>query len=438
MADPRDLTLPDADPEGLDALLRRCIQCGLCLPACATWLATGDETMSPRGRLLLVGDLLADPSLAGADPSWRQALDTCIGCQACSAVCPSGVPFSLLESAVATAHAAGRAPAGRASIPAALVARLDDPLRLRWCGAAASLGRSLLRLALGPRWRRRAQGKRVLGSAARLFGSVPGGPRADRALIAQLDALAGGRRTPPGRPVRQAAAVQRLIWFAGCANEGLLPDSSRRLRELLVWAGAELVDDPGTACCGALAAHAGHRARADRLQACNLAAWKGGDGAAAIVTEASGCGAAIAAYGDRLPLPQVDAMVWLASSARPAFGSVPLKVALHDPCHARHAQGIIDEPRALLRGIPGLTLLEPDEPDVCCGSGGIWALGHRDLSMAVGVRKARVLAATGADLIVTANPGCLGQIADGLATLPNPAPPILPLGDLLWYAAVRA
>ena len=97
------------------------------------------------------------------------------------------------------------------------------------------------------------------------------------------------------------------------------------------------------------------------------------------------------------------------------FGEVPLKVVYHDPCHARHGQGIISEPRQLLGRIPGLQLVEPLEPEVCCGSGGAWGLDHPDLSQSLGRRKAADLAATGADLVLTSNPGCLGQIADGLA-----------------------
>jgi glycolate oxidase iron-sulfur subunit len=442
MADHGTFPLPEAERIRLDGLLRRCIQCGLCLPACATWVATGDETMSPRGRLLLLGELLADPVVSTCEPSVRAALDTCIGCQACSAVCPSGVPFDLLEAAVAAARTPSVSqavvpPLAAPSVPAALLRRLDDPRWLRAIGWGSGRGRDLLRLLLGPRWRLRAQGRRFWGPLARLAGTVPRAPCSDRALAAQLDGLLAGPPTPPGRLGRPAEPRETVIWFAGCANEGLLPDSSRRLRELLTWAGAGLREPAGTTCCGALAAHAGRPEQEAAQREHNLAAWQPGDPAAAIVTEAAGCGVAVRGYGDRLPAPQVDAIVWLAGTERPAFGAVPLKVALHDPCHARHAQGIVKEPRALLRAIPGLTLLEPDEPDVCCGSGGLWSLSHGDLSARLGARKARLLAETGADLVVTANPGCLGQIADGLAVLPGNGPPVLPLGDLLWYAALR-
>lgn len=426
---------PPVDAGALDALLRRCVQCGLCLPACATWLVTGDETYSPRGRLLLTGQWLAQPQEAAADASWRDALETCIGCRACSAVCPSGVPHELLEAAAAAARAApGPAPA---RVARGAIAILERPAAQRALQTAAAAGRAAFALGLGPRWRLRAARLPGLGRLARLAGAVPGAPRADRRLLRALDRLVGGAPTAPGPRRAAAAPRERLLWFSGCADEGLLPDSSRRLRELLAWAGAELLTGARTGCCGALAGHGGRPDRAAALRARNLAAWGDGRGAAGIVTAAAGCGAAIRGYGEGLPAPQVDAIAWLASGPLPPLGSVPLRVALHDPCHARHGQGLVRQPRALLRAVPGLVLLEPAEPEVCCGSGGLWSLAHPGLSADAGRRKAEVLAATGADLVVTSNPGCLGQIADGLACLPGPAPPILPLSDLLWFAALR-
>lgn len=424
---------PPGTDSALDALLRRCVQCGLCLPACATWLATGDETYSPRGRLLLAGEWLAEPDLAVSDASWRDALDTCIGCRACSAVCPSGVPHELFEAAVGAAREGPASARARQAMPA-----LERPAMLAALGAGAAAGRGAFRLALGVNWRVRVDRVAVLGRLARLVGTVPRAPGDDRRLLRLLDGLAGGPATAPGRLGVATGPREKLVWFRGCADEGLLPGSARRLRELLAWAGADLVTQAPTVCCGALADHGGCTERAAGLRARNLAAWGDGAGAAAIVTAAAGCGVAIGGYGQELPAPQIDAIAWLARHARPAFGPVPLRVALHDPCHARHGQGLVDEPRNLLRSVPGLTLLEPEEPEVCCGSGGLWSLAHPPLAAAVGRRKAELLAATGADLVVTSNPGCLGQIADGLACRPGPVPMVLPLGDLLWYAALRA
>jgi glycolate oxidase iron-sulfur subunit len=160
------------------------------------------------------------------------------------------------------------------------------------------------------------------------------------------------------------------------------------------------------------------------------------DAGAILVTEAAGCSHELKGYGPDIAKQVTDAVVLLAALDLPPLGAVPLKVVYHDPCHARHGQGIVTEPRQLLSAIPGLDLVEPVEAEVCCGSGGAWGLRYPDLSQKLGRRKAANLVATGADLVVTSNPGCLGQIADGLHQL-APDLPILPLTDLLWYAVVR-
>ncbi len=152
-----------------------------------------------------------------------------------------------------------------------------------------------------------------------------------------------------------------------------------------------------------------------------------------IVAEAAGCGHELKGYGEDFQAGVTDAVVLLAGLKLPPLGPVPLKVAYHDPCLARHGQGIVEEPRKLLAAIPGLEIVEPVEPEVCCGSGGAWGLRYPEISEALGLRKAADLAATDADLVVSSNPGCLGQIADGLQVI-SPDLPILPLTDLLWYA----
>ena len=152
-----------------------------------------------------------------------------------------------------------------------------------------------------------------------------------------------------------------------------------------------------------------------------------------VVLEAAGCGLQMKNYGPDFQDRIVDATVLLGDLLLPFKREVPLKVVYHDPCHARHGQGIYQEPRNILKQIPGLQLVEPLESEMCCGSGGAWGLHHQEMSERLGRRKARHLRLSGADLVVTSNPGCLGQIADGLA-MEAPGLPILPLGDLLWYA----
>jgi glycolate oxidase iron-sulfur subunit len=152
-----------------------------------------------------------------------------------------------------------------------------------------------------------------------------------------------------------------------------------------------------------------------------------------LVVEAAGCGLELGDYPAEVAGKVRDALVLLAGLSLPAPREMPLKIVLHDPCHARQGQRIVEAPRRLLQRIPGLIVVEPDEPEVCCGSGGVYSLYHPEISAAMGRRKARMLAAPGAHLVVTSNPGCLGQIAEGLA-LEVPELPILPLTDLLWFA----
>jgi glycolate oxidase iron-sulfur subunit len=426
------MSVPHDDPAlraRLDRLLRSCIQCGLCLPHCATYLATGSEAQSPRGRLLLLGELLTAPERP-PEPSVLTALDQCLGCQACITACPSGVALDLFEAAKTFGHAARRGVGAR--VMTALLARRSVLRGLRAATAP-------VRVFAGPGARGPAATLRHLAA------SVPWSP-GDAALVRLLDRLtarAGAGRTPPSATERSPETVPagasgpplRVALFAGCASADLLPSSQRRLRALLAAAGCELVEVGGQTCCGALAAHAGQTETAARSRAANLAAFASIDGVDVVVVEAAGCGLELRHSPPVLSERVRDAAVLLAGRLLPPAQRVPLRVVYHDPCHARHGQGIVREPRTLLARIPGLTLVDPEEAEVCCGSGGPYALLHPDLSARMGRRKAGNLAASGADLVVTGNPGCLGQIQAALGKR-SPALPVLPLTDLLWYACL--
>jgi glycolate oxidase iron-sulfur subunit len=236
----------------------------------------------------------------------------------------------------------------------------------------------------------------------------------------------------PGAEGPECAVGPRIAFFRGCASDGLLPGSARRLRQLLTASGCQVTIPAGQDCCGALAAHNHDPERQQVLHQRNLAAFAVADTQPdAIVVEAAGCGLELRDYPEAMASKVRDAVVLLGTLPLPPLAGLPLKVVVHDPCHARHGQGIVAQPRALLRRIPGLQLVEAEEAEVCCGSGGTYSLRHRALAEAMGRRKAARLVASGADVVVTANPGCLGQIADGLA-LVAPDLPIIPLTDLLW------
>jgi len=414
----------------LDGLLRTCIQCGLCLPHCATYLATGSETFSPRGRLLLLGEVLRG-AYRWNDPDFQEAFATCLGCRACDATCPSGLSEDLLEYA-------REAAVSRQPSPVAITARLDSRLVLGLLRRLAANTRRLLSTLVGATWRQRFErGGGPLRRWARLLGSVPASVQDNQDLLRLFGSLVGSSIVP----VQLTAAEETstggggpvVAFFRGCANDQLLPGTSSRLRDLLWAAGCRLFIPEDQECCGALAAHTGRSQRAAELQAQNLAALTTADRYDHLVVEAAGCGLELRRYPETVASRVIDATVLLDGLSMPPLGAVPLRVAVHDPCHARHGQGVVEQPRRLLARIPELTVVEPPEATVCCGSGGAYSLQHQELSQTMGRRKARLIADTGADLVVTTNPGCLGQIADGLA-LESPDLPVVPLSDLLWFA----
>lgn len=415
----------------LDDLLRRCVGCGLCLPHCATWAETGNEKHSPRGRLVLLADLLGDGlEDNGVRQGYAEAFDHCIGCRACESACPSGVPFELLEYGQQVLAESRTTGSGFTSL---LIRHLDSPLLLGSLKNTGKMARGLAETLQGSHWRQKLE-KRGSHPArlARLLGTLPQVPEKDTSLLALLDSLTGTRSEIISRPVTDEAGPE-VFFFKGCANEGLLPDASRRLRQLLAAGGCQVKELAEQGCCGAIAAHSQRPGRAARQQReiqndKNLLAGEG-----ALVVEAAGCSSHLKESGAPLKQRVVDAGVLLQTLSWPKLRRIPLKVVYHDPCHALHAQGIWEEPRRLLDLIPGLIRVEAQEAEVCCGSGGTWGLNHPQLSQRLGRRKAQNLADTGADLVVTGNPGCMGQISDGLA-LVAPGLPILPLSDLLWLA----
>lgn len=251
----------------LSHLLRQCVQCGLCLPHCGTWLATGNEVQSPRGRLILLEEMLRRPGEddAAVPDAFLQAFDQCIGCRACETACPSGVPFSLLqygqERAAAGLNASSSA-RPESSVPGPVLRRMDRPGFLAGLAMAARLAKGSLDFLVGKNWRRRLHDKPAgAGRLVRLLGSLPDAPRSDADLLRMLDGLCGRQGRGGARQPMAAAALDlkgpAVAFFEGCANAGLLADTSRRTRELLAAAGCRLESFPHQDCCGALAAHTG-------------------------------------------------------------------------------------------------------------------------------------------------------------------------------------
>jgi glycolate oxidase iron-sulfur subunit len=345
---------------------------------------------SPRGRIQLMAGL--ESGRLNLTDEVRRHLDLCLGCRACEPACPSGVPYgSLIEAARPYVEA-------RRSF----VARTGHAF-LVWT-LASKVGTLPLRVA------RRLPGlpwlaRRLPGMGAAYVASLPP-PRRASPLPAVLE--------PDGVPRGTA------VLLAGCVSESLFPDTNRAAALLLRKAGVRVVIVRGR-CCGALFAHAGlgERARVLGEQLVrDLPA-----GVDWVVTTAAGCGAHLQGLGHvvhggvravEIAGRARDALSLLASLGLPApTRPFDVAVAVHDPCHLAHGQGVRDEVRTLLASIPGVRFVPLAESDVCCGSAGTYNLTERAMARRLLERKLRNIEASGARIVVAANPGCLMQIRAG-------------------------
>jgi glycolate oxidase iron-sulfur subunit len=386
-------TAPDV-PD-LDAL-RGCVHCGICLPACPTYRVLGEEMDSPRGRLYLIR-AAAEGRLELTETFGRH-LDLCLGCRACESACPSGVPFgSLLEAT----RSQFRRRAGSESLLSRLIfsvfpeparlAALLVPLRLYQRSGLRSLVRRSGLLRRFPR-------------LAAMEGLLPDVP--DAAVLPESIAARGRSRG-------------RVGLLTGCVQRHLYPRINHDTARLLSLAGWDVTIPRDQGCCGALDLHAGRldemRSRARRLAASFLADLD------FVVTNAAGCGSAMKEYAHWLPgdvavarlAERTRDVTELLADAELPLGPVNLTATYHDACHLAHGQRIRREPRALLQRIPGLRLIELAESELCCGSAGIYNLLEPEMADRLLERKLDRIVETGARVVVTANPGCMLQIAKG-------------------------
>jgi len=452
----------DEAEQRLRSAVKDCVHCGFCLPACPTYSLWGEEMDSPRGRIHLVSQLLDGAPLT---PATADHFDRCLGCMACMTACPSGVQYDqIIEAGREWAEAgvnpladeAGPGPgpgadpepgpgvAPELTAPRSLADRLTRgaifalfpyPRRLRAATAP-------LRLA------QRAGADRLLARTG-LVGRVS--PAAEQALRL----APASRPTPPGRlPERvPALGTRRAVvgMLTGCVQSVFFPGVNAATARVLAAEGCDVIIPRSQGCCGALSLHSGRVAEAAQFARQTIETFEAA-GVDVIVVNSAGCGSAMKEYerlfaglaadggedeagaGASPALPgQVEAASWAARAAllssrvrdltefldslepvavrRP----VPVVAAYHDACHLGHAQRITAQPRSLLRAIPGLELVELRDAGVCCGSAGVYNLLQPDAASALGSRKADSVAASGASLLISANPGCTLQISAALA-----------------------
>jgi glycolate oxidase iron-sulfur subunit len=400
-------------------LLFDCVHCGLCLEACPTYIMTRAEMDSPRGRIYLMKSL-AEGRLE-LDSDAVRHLDLCLGCRGCETACPSGVHYGrLIEGARAyVEHHHQRGLLDRAK-RALISAVFPYPNRLR---------AMLAPLAFAERLHLRGAIETIL-------------PPALREWIELLPPLVQrAQRAPISSEIRVAAGdAPRVIVHHGCVAQVLADSENQNTERLLTAAGYRVLQMRETTCCGALDLHAGNDARAITFARANVRAFK--DLAPdAIVSAASGCSTAIAEYGailkDDADAREVQSKVRDLSSLlleqMPQFRKLECTVTYHDACHLAHGLGVRDNPRKLLRSIPGVRLIELAEADLCCGSAGSYNLTEPAMARALAQRKADNIVATGADYVVLSNPGCEFQLAAELRRRRSPIR-VIHLADFLALA----
>ena len=361
----------------------------------------GEEADSPRGRIYLMETGLAGEPMTD---SMVQHFDRCLGCMACVTACPSGVRYDrLIEDT--RAQVERRHPRNRAErlLRGAIFRLFPYPRRLR-----------LLR---GPLRAYQASGvRRLLGP---LLARTP--------TLATLESLAPRLRRPERLPERVPAVGPRRAvvgMLTGCVQRAFFPDVNAATARVLAAEGCDVVLPRAQGCCGALSVHTGREVEAQRFARSLIDAFEDA-GVDYLVVNAAGCGSSLKEYGDLLrdDPSYAERAAALAAKVRDVsevlveLGPVaprhplPLSVAYHDACHLAHAQGVRAQPRRLLADIPGLSLREIASAEICCGSAGVWNVLNPEPARELGDRKARDVLATGADLLVTANPGCLMQVA---------------------------
>ncbi|PHX94379.1 MAG: hypothetical protein CK546_06980 [Pedosphaera sp.] len=469
---------PSHPPRFLDeAKSLACIHCGLCLGSCPTYLETGNENDSPRGRIYLMR-ALQEGRLPLVETAVRH-IDNCLGCRACEAACPSGVHYGeLLEATRDHIERHHRRSPFQTLLRRVLIERVfPHPWRmklalvparlLKWAmkgkvnkesrrageeNAASFLMPScsphkqthflpkFLRdaLALLPDEmregdlpelsraaapflslpQRRGEGRGEGLSALGIFPAASPAPHPNPALFHEQGGLgAGGGCNSPARG--------RVGFIRGCVMNVLFGRTNENSIRLLNLAGYDVLTPRDQGCCGALHAHGGNLSAARAAARANLDAFSR-EALDAIIINAAGCGSTLKEYAQLLPEdPRAAAfsakvkdlsefLVESASHATLNFQLSTQRVTFHDACHLAHAQRITHAPRVLVKAVAGDNYVEMPESDVCCGSAGSYNLTEPEMAERLQVRKVENILRSGATCIVTTNPGCLLQMRAGL------------------------
>ncbi len=402
--------------KGALAGLDPCVHCGFCLQACPTYLATGDEADSPRGRIVLMQSI-AHGLIAPHDTTAIWHLDRCLDCRACEPACPSGVKYGESLGEIRVQLNSAR--------PASLVAR----------AVAGTFAEKRVR--------------RPLMAMARLFrplAKVLAGSSRVGFALGMLAATAPWRQAGKHWPNQRAkpSGQAKAALFRGCVMESLFPHIQIATRRTLMANGVEFTEVSGQGCCGALYAHNGLRDQAKELALRNVAAFARNQ-ASTIVVDSAGCGAMLKEYARLLvdtPLAEearrfvdrVRDVSELLAARGPREGTgIARRVVYDPPCHLLHAQRVSQAPLQVMRAIPGIDLVLCEDAGLCCGSAGTYNLTQPELARAVLAPKLDQIETCNPDVVATGNPGCIMQIGAALAAKRNAIPVLHPV-ELLDYS----
>jgi glycolate oxidase iron-sulfur subunit len=390
-------------------LFMDCVHCGLCLGSCPTYVETGDENDSPRGRIYLWRAVT--DGRAELTDDVRRHLDLCLECRACETACPSGVQYGKIIGSY-------KRDLTRLRPPAPTVNWLQ---RLMLFHLTPYAGR--MRLALAPV--RFLQWVGLDGFMRRMGRFLPRSLRLMQDIVPRL--APRPRRLPEVLPA-EGKRRARVALFTGCAADAFFPQTNYATTRVLQRNGCEVWIPRSQVCCGALHYHSGLEKQAEEFAAANCRAFATGlegglETVDAIVNNAGGCGPVLKEYDHQLEkTPAAAAGASFAAKVRDIseflmeLGPVkptnplPLKATYHDACGLSHAQKIRQPPRQLLAMIPGLELVPLAESEHCCGAAGSYNITQPEMSHQLGQRKAKNVLATGARAVFTGNVGCLLQI----------------------------
>ena len=394
-------------------LLADCVHCGFCLPACPTYALWQRETDSPRGRIHLMK--VALEGKADITTDFARHFDTCLGCMACVTACPSGVQYDkLVEATRPQLERRIERTTGDRLFRQFIFSIFPYPKRLRWVA---------LKL-----WAYQKTGLQWLVRASGLLELLPARLRAMESMAPSIrlsDAFSSMPEVVPAVTPKR----RRVAMLLGCVQRVFFSNVNRATARVLAAEGCEVVIPQGQGCCGALMFHTGLENEAIAMARQFIDAFETELSTVdTLVINAAGCGSTLKEYGYLLrndpdyatrakaladkcrDISEVLADLEPQATRHP----LPLRIAYHDACHLQHAQQISAEPRKLLASIPELEVCEIQESELCCGSAGIYNLVEPESARELGTRKAQHIATTGANVLVSSNPGCLLQMKASL------------------------